>query len=254
MSHKQILYSLLAENKIAQVITELRSNTAGVIELHEEVLQLSARFQQNEKKRRLDIENNEDVNREYNKIRNALLSVIERLPNSSIASSVKKNKWVSMSVWLLVAIVSIIFVAKISETNLTSFSKKEEIKSTPQQPIEDKAEDIKNVATPVEKKIKNPEPLQKPKPNIEKPIQESPKYISVSLIVDLDFSKADIFANGKAIYPLSDDLLIKKLQIEYTSSTIELILKTLNTTRRKNITIPNDYFNNPTTIEVICTQ
>ena len=238
MSQKKILRNLIAENKIAQVITELRSNTEGVIDLHDEVLQLSARFQQNEKKRNLDITDNEEVNREYNKIRNALLSVIERLPDVGI--TLKKNiNWVAIVAFIVGFIAVVANIGTIKDT----FFKEKEIKIAAPLPAKSEKEPIKPITPSVEKK-----------PKIDKSLLKS-KYVLVTLVVDATFSNADIFANGKTIAPLSESTLsIKKLEIEYENSAIELVLKTSNAICRKNITIPNNYFNNPIQIEVICTQ
>ena len=249
MSHKQILYSLLAENKIAQVITELRSNTEGVIDLHDEVLQLSARFQQNEKKRRLDLSDNEDVNREYNKIREGLISVIKRLPDPSIVPLVKKgNCSFTFGITLMLSLIAV--VANIG-TIKDAFFKKEDNTVT-QLPTKKEKDEKTNSVKPTTESVK---PTINPTQAVPKPTPIPPKYVLVTLVVDATFSNADIFANGKTISPLSESTLsIKKLEIEYENSAIELVLKTSNAICRKNITIPNNYFNNPIQIEVICTQ
>lgn len=142
MSQKQILSNLLAENKIAQVITQLLSITKSDDDLNGEVTQISARFQQNENQRRLNLADSDEINREYAKIRNALLSIINRLPDSSgVLPVVKKQNWLAIGAFIvgLIAIVANIGTIK------DSFFKKGE----PKQVVQSSVEPQKNVGKPV---------------------------------------------------------------------------------------------------------
>lgn len=76
---KQTLQNLLAEGKTKQVIDQLRQVTRPDADLHDEVLQLSARFEEMEKQNRLNLSENADIGLERNRINNALLSVVNRL-------------------------------------------------------------------------------------------------------------------------------------------------------------------------------
>ena len=148
MSQKKNLQALIAEDKIAPAIAHLLATTNQTPDLHNEVLQLSARFQQNEKQRRLDLNPTDDLNREYNKIRNALLDLVNRLPESSITPLTRKSNWVAIGLFLvgLVAFIANIGTIKDTlfkkdkpeppkiETLSTPESKKEDLKPAPTQP------------------------------------------------------------------------------------------------------------------------
>ena len=58
---KKKLRSLLADGKINQVLAELRNLTANDSDLYNEVLQVSAQFAENDRQRRLNIANPQDV-------------------------------------------------------------------------------------------------------------------------------------------------------------------------------------------------
>ena len=99
--------------------------------------------------------------------------------------------------------------------------------------------------------------IERPLPNPPKPRkdQASPKkYISVRLILDIAYEKATIFANNVPIYPVNNAPLIKELSIEYKGEPIELIIKTPEKTCTHHITVSDDYFKKPQTIEKICSQ
>jgi|GEM_PF-2367576 uncharacterized membrane protein len=105
---------------------------------------------------------------------------------------------------------------------------------------------IKNPTTPVVRKSK-PKPAEPPAP--------APKIVFVRLFVNAEFSKAAIFANGKPVAPVKDDLSIKQLELPYDGQkTIELRLKTPQNECKKTFTVPNHYFDNPITIEVSCSN
>ena len=79
---KQTLQNLLAEGKTKQAIAQLRQITTYDTDLQAEVVQLSARFTEYERQKRMDIEDPSVLRIELAKINNALLSVIDRLDKS----------------------------------------------------------------------------------------------------------------------------------------------------------------------------
>jgi cytoskeletal protein RodZ len=101
-----------------------------------------------------------------------------------------------------------------------------------------------------------PAPVSDPPPDKPKPVEpETPnKYVYVTLTVDAAYSDAAIFANGVQIAPVNPGLTIKLLEIAYTGNTIKLEVKSAQRTCEKLVTVPSDYFNNPTKISVTCTQ
>ena len=148
MSANQVLLKQLAENKIEQVITQLLSITKSDADLNGEVTQISARFQQNENQRRLNLADSDEINREYAKIRNALLSIINRLPDSGgVLPVVKKQNWLAIGAFIVGLIAVLANIATIKDV----FFKKEEIK-TPATVVESPKVDIKPTV-PVEKPI-----------------------------------------------------------------------------------------------------
>lgn len=80
------------------------------------------------------------------------------------------------------------------------------------------------------------------------------RYISVRLIVDIIYEKASIFANNIQVYPINNAPLIKELNIKYEGKPIELTIKIPEKTCTHHITVSDNYFNNPKTIEKICAQ
>lgn len=79
---KQVLQSLLADGKITQVIFQLRQLTQQDADLHNDVLQISARFADNERRRLSNTSDSGTLGTEQNKINEALLSVINKLDNT----------------------------------------------------------------------------------------------------------------------------------------------------------------------------
>lgn len=125
MSQKQILKSLISKDHIAEVLTELYSATAKIPRLHNEVIQLSGRFQLNERKRRLDVVHNDDVNREYNKIRDALLAIIDELPEIAVLPPSKKTNWVAIATFIVGLVALIANIGTIKDTFFGNHDTKE---------------------------------------------------------------------------------------------------------------------------------
>ncbi len=99
--------------------------------------------------------------------------------------------------------------------------------------------------------------ITEPPPNLPTPPEKQPlskKYISVKLIVDIAYEKATIFANNVQVYPVNDAPTVKELSIEYKGNPIELRIVTPEKTCTHHITVSEDYFKNPQTIEKICSQ
>lgn len=85
MNIKQSLHSLLADNETAEVIKQLRSITENdLMPLHDEVAQISARFQQNIENSHHELSDEGSINRENSSIRYALFAVINKLPEDAV--------------------------------------------------------------------------------------------------------------------------------------------------------------------------
>ena len=124
---KQTLQNLLADGKTKQVIDQLRQVTQHDADLHNEVLQLSARFEELERQNRLGLSDSANISLERNRINNALLSVVNRLDGRSTPSVLRSKKWLKMGAGLIAAIGIIASVVQISGYSLRDmFSKKEE--------------------------------------------------------------------------------------------------------------------------------
>ena len=198
MSQKQMLNNLIADDNLEQVITELRSITANIPNLNKEVLHLSGQFEKNEKQRRLNEIDNDTFTRDKNKIREALLSVVKRLPESGINPLMKKNNWLKISALIVGTLGILASIATISGVTLKDIFGVKSIQAPTDTTIK-KPEVTKQPVT-VPKTVVVPPP--KPQTETVKIAETKPKYISVALIVDAAFSKAEIFANGKPVYPI----------------------------------------------------
>jgi regulator of replication initiation timing len=80
---KQHLRSLLANGNTRQVIDQLLQATQQLPDLHNEVVQISARFAQMERQNRLGTEAHDTLTIERNKINAALLEIIGQLPDET---------------------------------------------------------------------------------------------------------------------------------------------------------------------------
>ena len=86
---KQTLQNLLAEGKTKQVIAELMQVSTDDTDLKAEIVQLSARYAEYERQKRMDVQDPSVLGNELNKINSALLSVIgqlkeENTPNAKV--------------------------------------------------------------------------------------------------------------------------------------------------------------------------
>lgn len=79
----QTLQNLLAEGKTKQVIAELMQVSTDDTDLKAEIVQLSARYSEYERQKRMDVEAPSVLGIELNKINSALLSVIGQLKEQS---------------------------------------------------------------------------------------------------------------------------------------------------------------------------
>jgi Effector-associated domain 11 len=77
---KQTLRNLIADGKTAKVIAELRQLTTSDADLNNEVNIIAARFTKYKTQYHLGLEDSTPLNIELNKINNALLDIIDRLP------------------------------------------------------------------------------------------------------------------------------------------------------------------------------
>ena len=117
---KKDLQNIFAKNRISQVIAKLIILTKDSPDIHNEVLQISARYEHNDKQRRLDIIDNNAVNLENNKIRNALILIIEQLPDEIGIDSSQNNPFFLVKYILFIAF--ILFFALIIFTYLKPLS------------------------------------------------------------------------------------------------------------------------------------
>jgi len=91
---KSKIIALIAEDKIELAMNELLFLTKHDADFHQEIIQLSARFRQNERQRRLNLIDTKDINIENNKIREALLSIVYRYFQSNAENiNFAKYKW-----------------------------------------------------------------------------------------------------------------------------------------------------------------
>jgi len=105
------LRAALAKGKTKQVITELRALTVGNADLHNQVIQLSARYTNYEKQKLGDLENPSVLGIELNKINNAALAIIDELEEKTPHSISKGFFAKKRLLWLgggLVALIGIL--------------------------------------------------------------------------------------------------------------------------------------------------
>ena len=105
---KQTLQNLLAEGKTKQVIAEIMQLSTDDTDLKAEIVQLSARFSEYERKKRMDLEDPSVLGIELNKINSALLSVIGQLRNGNTPSVSSHFFTTKRLVWLGGGVVALI--------------------------------------------------------------------------------------------------------------------------------------------------
>lgn len=109
---KHTLRDLVANGKTKQAITELLSATKHDSDLHNRVIQLSARFAQYEKQQLGNLESPSGLSTELNKINLAILAIIEELGNGNTppvnAPIVSKRRlmWLGAGMVALIAILA----------------------------------------------------------------------------------------------------------------------------------------------------
>jgi len=96
---KTRLRNKLAEGRIEEVITELRKISINDLHIHNEILQISAQYVENERRIRLNIVNQEAGLIERNRIHNSILSVIDHLPDHKDIYPLK-NRRSRIFLWL----------------------------------------------------------------------------------------------------------------------------------------------------------
>ena len=79
MKNNNKFFDLLANGETSKVINHLRNEISPEIEEYKEIIQLSSRFAEVEREKRLGIADKESISIEINKINNALMSIIDRL-------------------------------------------------------------------------------------------------------------------------------------------------------------------------------
>ena len=103
MTLKQSLHNLLADNNLDELIKELRSITEGgtSLGLQREIEQLSVRHAENVAKNKVQAADDVKYNQEDSKIKYALLSIINRLPNVDNTSFSFKSR--EVKIWGAIA-------------------------------------------------------------------------------------------------------------------------------------------------------
>lgn len=104
MTKKELL-NLIAEGKTKRVLVELQDLTANDIDLCNEVIQISARYAENEQKERLRIEKQEDLTIEKNRINSAIITIIDKLPDDSLRKK-RSPSWEKIAFWLTILAVA----------------------------------------------------------------------------------------------------------------------------------------------------
>ena len=150
MNIKQSLHSLLADNETVEVIKQLRSITEKDLTLlHDEVEQISARFQQNIENSHHELSDEATINRENSSIRYALFSIINRLPENAILPADLQAKRLKIAAFMVLGVALFGLIG----FNYTDFFNKE----TPQTLVKPIAvEPIKDMAIPVVTPVEAP--------------------------------------------------------------------------------------------------
>ncbi len=92
MPMQSSLKSLLADGKIKQVIEQLLLHSKSDEDLHNEAVALSARFRKYNREKHGNTASSEELNIELNRIQNAALDLIDRLPEKTSMERLKKTK------------------------------------------------------------------------------------------------------------------------------------------------------------------
>jgi Effector-associated domain 11 len=196
---KQTLQNLLAEGKTKQVIDLLREVTKQDTDLHGEVLQLSARFEEMERQNRLNISETANINLERNRINNALLSVVNRLDDTSTPSVLTSKKWLKIGAGLVALIGIIASIAQISGYSLRDWlPKKEEVPKTKDTVIVVQKAPLSNTAELPQKPqsrsaVINPTPPQTPAPS------ETLTSLTISVKTDRSTASTQSYREGESI-------------------------------------------------------
>ena len=245
ISMKQSLQNLLREGKTRQVIQELITLTTNNADLNKEVTMLSNRSERLEYKSRNNLTDESIINIEQNHINSALLDVIEKLyPKSTPSVFDSKN-----AIKIGLSIAAVIAVLANITTILAYFKKPEPLiqkDTTVVVPSKQKKDSNAESSPTTVQQSRNLKDLPQP------PKEPAKKYVKITLFVDDTYSNAEIFANDKAVFPLSEStLIIKYLQIEY-QPIIHLKVKSGTNICPHDITIPETYFDNLNPIQKSC--
>jgi Effector-associated domain 11 len=112
MNLKQSLHSLLADNETAEVIKQLRSITkTDLTPLHDEVEQISTRFQQNIENSHHELSDESSINRENSSIRYALFAVINKLPEGAILPAAQQAKRLRIAAFMVLCVTLFALIA-----------------------------------------------------------------------------------------------------------------------------------------------
>ena len=138
---KQNLHSLLADGKTEQVIAQLRQLTTGDKDLHQQVLMLAARLTENERQRHSGTSAQDDISIERNKINNALLAVMDQLPDGGDGRTLPTpsspvSKWVRLGAAIATAIGLLAGIAELSGYSIRDLFEKEANRPAQEQPTD----------------------------------------------------------------------------------------------------------------------
>ncbi len=107
MNIKNNLKSLLAEGRIRQVVEQILELSKVDSDMHNEAVALSARFRKYNQEKHGNISSPDELNIELNRIQNAALDLIDRLPEKA---SVKKQWFADRRNWLIGAGIAVLLV------------------------------------------------------------------------------------------------------------------------------------------------
>jgi hypothetical protein len=128
------LQKLISENKIPQAIGELRQMSKYDRDLHTEVIQISARYEEYLRQKRLGMSDDAAANIELSRIRAALVDVGERAEASNESNSIFKNiiKTNQAKNWLpVIALLSILGISYLIYGFLNRRHEDEKASTTP---------------------------------------------------------------------------------------------------------------------------
>jgi hypothetical protein len=125
---EQTIRNLIAEGKTKEAIAQLQTLTASNKVLHNDVVQLSARFSKYEKQHLGNLEDPALLGRELNQINQALLATLDASTSDGVTSShpvtttvPAKKRWWAVGAYIVAAIGVLASIAQISGWSMKDF-------------------------------------------------------------------------------------------------------------------------------------